>query len=278
MAFPFQLIAELGDALAPSIVNFGKLRRLLGDSSAQRHHVIELIRQDQALTFHVVRLTNSAAFSAGRRIDSLEDAVNWIGFREIYRVVGLAALSQVQQSDLPVYRVKARQHWANSVLGALAMESLAFRTGRDAGVAYTLGLLRTVGRVVGNAAAGDLVYPGEAEWPSVAEWEHQYLGISSEEITAQLFKLWNYPEEMGAAVCQHLDPPAEGRNAVDACLLNLAAGVVDQMGFGLPGEKDHWHDRHAEKLRCTHLHESDLVECVAEISRAFLAMQGAVPG
>lgn len=276
MALAFNLIAEIGNALAPSVVNFGKLRRLLDNPATPRHQIIELIRLDQALTFHVVRLTNSAAFNAGRRIDSLEDAVNWVGFREIYRLVGLAALSQVQQSDLPAYRVTARQHWANSVLGALAMESLAFRTQRDAGDAYTLGLLRTVGRVVGNAAAGDQVYPGEAEWPSIAEWEQQYLGLTSGEITSRLFKLWNYPEEMGEAVLWHLEPPTDGDDAIDACLLNLACGIVASMGFGLPGEKDHWTERR-DKLRCVHLRESDLIECAADVRRQFLALQTAAP-
>lgn len=276
MALAFKQITRLGNALAPSIVTFGKLRMLLHSPTAQRREIVELIRIDQALTFHVIRLTNSVAFSTGRRIDSLEDAVDWVGFGEIYRLVGMAALAQVHQSDLKTYGITARQHWENAVLGALAMESLAHRTHHDAGIAYTVGLLRTIGRVINDSTAGGMVYPGEAEWPSVAEWEKTYFGITSEEITSTLFDLWNYPEEMGVAVLAHLEPHTEGRHAGSACLLNLAGGIAARLGHGLPGEDQHWVVR-PEVLRCAKIDQAALDECAEEAQTQFAVLQAAAP-
>ena len=276
MALAFKQITQLGYALAPSIVTFGKLRSLLHSPNAQRNDIVDLLRIDQALTFHVIRLTNSVAFSTGRRIDSLEDAVDWVGFGEIYRLVGMAALARVHQADLKTYRITARQHWENAVLGALAMEALAQRTHHDKGISYTVGLLRTIGRVINDTTAGGMVYPGEDEWPSVAEWEKTYFGITSEEITSTLFELWNYPEEMGAAVLMHLDPPTEGRHASSACLLNLAGGIAARLGHGLPGENQHWALR-PEVLRCAKVTAADLDECTEQAQNDFAVLQAAAP-
>ena len=57
MALAFKQITRLGNALAPSIVTFGKLRLLLHSPNAQRNDIVALLRIDQALTFHVVSST-----------------------------------------------------------------------------------------------------------------------------------------------------------------------------------------------------------------------------
>ena len=277
MAIASQQISRLGNTLAPSVVTFGKLRMLLHSPNAQRHDIVNLLRIDQALTFHVIRLTNSVAFSSGRRIDSLEDAVDWVGFGEIYRLVGLAALAQVHQADLPTYRITAKQHWANAVVGALAMEALAQRTEHDKGIAYTAGLLRTIGRVINDSMSEGQVYPGESEWPSIAEWEETYLGITSEEITVRLFEIWNYPEEMGVAVRGHLNPPTHGRYSSMACLLNLAGGIASSLGHGMPGEACHWTLR-PEVLDCATITEADLKECTEQVKVTFAALKATAPG
>ncbi|PHX71400.1 MAG: hypothetical protein CK548_06760 [Opitutia bacterium] len=60
-----------------------------------------------ALTFHVIRLSNSVLFGLRERNDSLEGAVGRVSFNESYRLVGLAATNQVCQRDLPTYQLKA---------------------------------------------------------------------------------------------------------------------------------------------------------------------------
>ena len=78
-----------------------------------------------ALTFHVIRLSNSVLFGLHERNDSLEGAVGRVGFNESYRLVGFAATNQVCQRDLPTYRLKASRLWENVVATAAAAEVLA---------------------------------------------------------------------------------------------------------------------------------------------------------
>ncbi len=93
-------IVSLGSKLAPAAATFGHLRVLLEDPDTESEEIVNLVRLDPALTFHVVRMSNSVLFGSRERTDSLEGAVGRVGFREIYRVVGLAATHQTCQRDL----------------------------------------------------------------------------------------------------------------------------------------------------------------------------------
>jgi HD-like signal output (HDOD) protein len=138
---------------------------------------------------------------------------------------------------------------------------LAQRAGRDAGLSYTAGLLRTIGRVVLDGAALGQVYPGEAEWPSLSEWEKKTFGITSAEVTTVLLNHWRFPAEVVESVRSHYQPLADIEESnVGACILNLACGVAARFGLDLPGEEGDWLMTPA-KLTLAGVSENDLEEC-----------------
>ena len=253
-------IINLGNRLAPAAATYGRLRGLLQSGDADLEDIVQLIRLDPALTFHVIRMSNSVLFGLHGHNDSLDGAVGRVGLRELYRLVGLAATQQICQGDLTAYRLKAGRLWENSVATAAAAEVLAARAGCDAGLAYTAGLLRTLGRVILDASAGGAVYPGEAEWPSVTEWEKQTFGISAVEVTTTLLDHWRFPAELVGAVRGHFDPLADEESNVAACVLNLSCGVAAHFGLDLPGETGYWTVDTA-KLTLANVTASDLEEC-----------------
>lgn len=256
-----ETILALGKKLAPATATISRLRALLLDPETDLEEIVRLIRLDAALTFHVVRMSNSVLFGTREKTDSLEVAVGRVGLGEVFRVVGLAAVQQVCQHDLATYRLPAARLWENSVATAAAAEVLATRAGRDAGLAYTAGLLRSLGRVVIDGAATGAVYPGEAEWPSVAEWERATFGITSAEVTTFLLEHWRFPSELVESVRGHYEPLADAeRSNMGACVLNLACGVAARFGLDLPGEAGDWLCTPA-KLTLAGVSEADLEDC-----------------
>lgn len=261
MSLSRETIITLGNKLAPAASTFSRLRTLLMNPTTEVKDIVQLIRLDPALTFHVVRLSNSVLFGLRDKTDSLDVAVGRVGLGEVFRLVGLAATQQVCQRDLVSYRLSSNRLWENAVATAAAAEVLAPRAGRDAGLAYTAGLLRTVGRVILDGAAFGQVYPGEAEWPSVAEWEKKTFGITSAEVTTELLNHWRFPAELLDSVRCHYEPLADAEASnVGACVLNLACGVAARFGLDLPGEGGDWLPSPA-KLTLAGVSESDLEEC-----------------
>ncbi|ACB74005.1 HDOD domain-containing protein [Opitutus terrae] len=268
-------IVSLGSKLAPAAAAFGRLQTLLEDPMTGTDEIVQLIRLDPALSFHVIRMSNSVIFGIREPNDTLEDAVGRVGFREIYRLVGLAATHQTCQSDLPCYRLKASRLWENAVATAAAAEVLASPGGADPGLAYTSGLLRTLGRVIINGVAGNQVYPGEAEWPLVAEWEQITFGVTAAEVTAMLLEHWRFPAQIVDAVRHHFDPFGRPEPNVGACVLNLACGVVARFGVDLPGETSHWIGSPTE-LRLANVPQSVLEECAFRAREHYSALCASV--
>jgi HD-like signal output (HDOD) protein len=261
MPLTLDAIIALGNKLAPSTVIFCRLRELLQEPDTNLDEILKLIRLDPALTFHVVRMSNSVLFGMRDRTDSLDVAVGRVGLGEVFRLVALAATRQVCQGDLPTYRLSASRLWENAIATAAAAELLGQRAGRDAGLAYTGGLLRTIGRVIIDGGSNGRVYPGEAEWPSVSEWEKKTFGITSAEVTTILLSHWHFPAEVVESVRNHFEPLADPSGAnIGACVLNLACGVAAHFGLDLPGEEGDWLWSPA-KLTLAGVTEADLDEC-----------------
>jgi HD-like signal output (HDOD) protein len=271
MTLDRETIVSLGTKVAPSAAIYGRLCGLLDDPRTSTDDIVKLIRMDQALTFHVIRVSNSVIFGLHVQNDTLEAAVGRVGFREIYRMVGLAATQQVCQRDLVAYRLRAGRLWENSIATAAAAEVLAPTAHVEPGLAYTAGLLRTLGRVIIDNVAAGHAYPGEAEWPLVAEWEQATFGITATEVTAILLEKWHFPPEIVDAIRCHFDPFSGLETNGMGCLLNLACGVVARLGLDLPGESGHWIGSPTE-LRLANLPESVLEECEARARAHYAAM------
>ena len=268
-------IVSLGSKLAPSAATFGRLQSVLSDPNASNQDVVQIIRLDPALSFHVVRLSNSVIFGVREPNDTLEDAVGRLGFREIYRLVALAATHQACQRDLQTYRLKASRLWENAVATAAAADVLAEAGRVDPGLAYTAGLLRTLGRVIIDDVAAGRVYPGEAEWPLVAEWEQVTFGVTATEATATLLEHWRFPAEIVSAVRGHFDPFGQPEPDPGACVLNLACGVVARFGLDLPGETSHWIGSPNE-LQLANVPGAVLDECATRAREHYAALCSAI--
>src|SRR3954469_13379741 len=123
------------------------LKRLLSDGNSAMHEIVALIRLDPGIAVRVLQAANSAYFSKGVRCFTVDEAVNRVGYDQIYELVSYAVASQVLVRPLEVYGIEADVLWKMSVAGALSAELIADRTGQDRNIAYTVGLLHCVGMV-----------------------------------------------------------------------------------------------------------------------------------
>jgi len=229
-------IISIGSKLPPAIGILGRLQTLLADADTDLEGIVELINVDPALTFQVIKLSNSAIYGLKTRCQSLDEAVARIGFGEIHQLVGLAVSRQIFQGELALYGIAAGRLWENSVASGSLMLALASRTGSDTGAAYSAGLLRGIGRVVLNNYPGAARYPGEADRPDVFAWEREAHGITAPDVTAILLDHWRFTPEITGAVCGHVAPVAGSEFAAGAAQLHLACACAAEWGCALPGE------------------------------------------
>jgi HD-like signal output (HDOD) protein len=249
----------------------GKLQRLLTDVNSDLDAVCGLVKRDTALAARTIQISNSPYFSPALPHASLEEAVGCVGYDQICKVVGLTITSQLCERDLKHYGIPSERLFENTLLCALAMESLAQFVGVDPRSAYTTGLMRSVGKLVLDRLAAEqdrTPHPGEGG-PPLGAWEMVGWGCDNGMVAAFLLEKWNFSGETVEAVRQHYEPSVAAPDAATAAyLLNFSARIASDLGFGLPGEEAAWEGL-AEKLPLAGLTEAEFELCREEARMSF---------
>lgn len=225
---------------APRIL--AQLGQLLLDPNSDLSDVITLLKHDSGLTARVIRVSNSAAYGAGSRAASLDEALMRVGFNEVYRLVGLAAVAQISDDSLHNYGVSGQRFRENSLFIAFVMEALAPAIEVDSRAAYTAGLLRSTGKIaldrLMQGARSLRSYSVVGRGRPLDEWEIEILGLDNCAAAATVLEEWKFPAITVSALRDQYRPGLQS-NPV-AHLLNVAAGVAEAAGYILPGEQSYW--------------------------------------
>jgi HD-like signal output (HDOD) protein len=203
-----------------------KLKRLLSDGNSSMTEIVSLIRLDPAIAARVLHVGNSVFYSKGVRCFTIDEAVNRVGYDQVYELVSYAVASQVFVRPLVVYGIDADEIWKSSVACALAAEMLATRTGQDRDVAYTAGLLHSIGMMAIDEWASrnqPSLSLGGTGWPTEAiDRERAVLGFTQADAGAALLRHWDFPHSMCEPVRWQYAPRSSAAHTRMACLLHCA--------------------------------------------------------
>ena len=83
-----------------------RLLRLLDSDSASLDEVIDLIRVDLSITARILQMGSSAYYhSAAGPCENVSEAVNRVGFNQVYKLVSYAATAQLLMRPLAAYNI-----------------------------------------------------------------------------------------------------------------------------------------------------------------------------
>jgi HD-like signal output (HDOD) protein len=276
LVHPQEKLLKIAQQMPASARVLAQLGQLLMDVNSGLEEIAHLLKRDTALAARVIRISNSAAYGSGGGIASIEDAVGRVGFAEVYRLTGFASAAQVFDHDLPSYGIAGATLRYNTLLSALAIESLAKRAAVDSRAAYTAGLMRSAGKVVldklGKQSLGygqDFMRSGQG---AVTEWEQAMFGVTNAEAAAIVLESWHFPVSVCAPVRGQYLPSANDAHARMTALLSLAAGVAAEAGYVLPGEGGCW-EATPERLRAAGVSMTLLKDCADEANQAFVLIK-----
>lgn len=263
---PEQVVRELRHLpSAPKVLP--KLKRLLSDGNSSMFEIVELIRLDPGISAKVLQTANSAYYSKGARCSNVDDAVNRVGYDQVYELVAYAVASQVLVRPLDSYQIEPDQMWLSAVACGLAAETLAGLTGEERDVAYTAGLLHGVGMIaiddwlIRNHPGLRLANNGLPR--EACENERALLGFTQAEAGAALLRHWDFPMAMSEPVRWQYFPRSTAGHQRMACLLHAAkwvrATVCAPSPVAMPPPLDPW------LLQPLRLGNKQLENCAADV-------------
>lgn len=210
--------------LAPTPQILPKLRSLLQDGNSSVNDIISLIKLDQSLAAQIVRVSNGAFYGAQKPSQNLEDAVNRIGFNEVYKLVAFVASSQVLSGSNELYGLEGNTLWLNSVSCATLMQHIAQIAGEDSDTAYTIGLMHAIGKVAINGyyTANKIPFPEQRFSQDNPSFEREVLGFDYAQVGAELLSNWKFQTDITLPIQQQFQPENCPQSKRLAYLLVLA--------------------------------------------------------
>ncbi len=186
--------------------------------------VVDVVMTDPSLAAHLLRVVNSAQFRAAQRIDSIGEAVNRLGARQVQAVAaGLMLKSDVYRGCLR-HGLRVRKLWQHAALTGVFGRDLGQLSGVEPRGAMLIGLLHDVGKPLALGLIDDVekelgLTLDESTLDSVLNGVHGKLG-------AAVASHWSLPEALIAAIEHHHDPDSAGEHQRVAALAQMADALA----------------------------------------------------
>ena len=207
---------------APRIIP--KLAALVRDPNMNPEDVIDVIRHDPALTARLIAACKSAAFHRQVQVSNVIEAVQCLGFAEVFRIATVVAFRSNFSGPFHVYAESADEVWQRAVAAACFMDEFALEEEGDHWAAYTTGLLHMIGvffidwHCAGRSGA---VIPPRS-MPEQLRIEVERTGFTHMEISALALDYWGFAREIYEPIRWYHEPERAGPYAHQAELLSLA--------------------------------------------------------
>ncbi len=218
---------------APSL--FVALEKALKSEDVSMQTLGDIIQQDMGMTAKVLKLVNSPFFGLRRTIESVHEALAFLG---VDTIKGLVLVNGIFENTraLSVKAFTLNDLWHHSLQVAEGAKKLAKEEGLSRSLqeeAFVGGVLHDIGVLVlaihfpaQYERVIELIQAENISIPTAEQWE---FGVTHAEIGAYLLGLWGIPAPILKVVSLHHRPRAAGETAFSPLLAVHLADVFSGM-------------------------------------------------
>lgn len=215
-----------------------KVSQLLNRIDYSVSEVTNVIRFDPSITANLLKMANSAYFSPQHKISTINDAVIYLGQKNLLLAIQTAGISKYYKKGSSGYFDKATDLWEHSVAVALMSQILSRKiTGEENTTLYTAALLHDVGKIIMGEFVRDemqkITMLVEQQHMSFLEAEELVLGINHADLGGKIAEHWNFPVEIRDAISYHHRPDLlEKEDKIMPWIVYMADEACLMMGIG----------------------------------------------
>jgi HD-like signal output (HDOD) protein len=177
------------------------------DASSGAADLKEVMESDVALSARVLRCVNSSAYAVRGKINNLQQAIAYLGMKQIRNLAMTASVSQLFREEHAVGPYRRSQLWCHLVSVGICGRLIAMRLRiQDFEDVFLAGLLHDIGIVLEDQHLhGDFCRMIETLDPNktLAAAERNTFGFDHTALGQRLAKLWGFPEAAREAIRHH---------------------------------------------------------------------------
>ncbi|PKN10744.1 MAG: hypothetical protein CVU72_00150 [Deltaproteobacteria bacterium HGW-Deltaproteobacteria-7] len=215
-----------------------KVAQLLSKPDYSVLQVANVVKYDPSITANILKMANSSYFGSQHKISTINDAVMYLGQKNLLRAIQTAGISKYYKKGSSGYYDKATDLWEHSVAVALMSQILSKKiTGDENTTLYTAALLHDVGKIIMGEFVRDemkkIVMLVSEHHMSFLEAEETVLGINHADLGGKIAEHWNFPIEIRDAISYHHRPDLlEKEDKVMPWIVYMADEACLMMGIG----------------------------------------------
>jgi putative nucleotidyltransferase with HDIG domain len=231
-----------GCARLPSLRSIeNALRELLNSDRRYTHQISEIIRRDPSLTARLLRLVNSVYYGLTTPINSIEDAVFYLGIRQIRQLAMVTPVIEDFTRMAGNTPFPWRDFWQHCIgVAIMTREVISCVQSPTDDSDYVAGLVHDVGKIVMAATFPDhfleIQRRVQLESRSLLEVEAEVLGIQHTELGALYLQNHNLPDIMIETARYHHEPERAGQHVHIIAAVQIANLLVRHAKIGNSGE------------------------------------------
>jgi putative nucleotidyltransferase with HDIG domain len=251
------------------------LKELLGADQRYTSQIAEIIRRDPSLTSRLLRLVNSVYYGISRPIKNIEEAVFYLGVRQIRQLAMVTPIIEDFQKLTGNTRFAWREFWQHCIASALmTREVIDLVQSQKGEIDYVAGLIHDVGKIAMASAFPDhfaeIYVLRKDEHQDLLDLERDVLGMDHAELGALYLRKQTLPEVFIEIVQQHHHPERAQHHAPVVAAVQVADLLVRFAKIGNSGNRDEvteetWLNSAGWKILFAHQKEEE-----SAISRASL--------
>ena len=255
------------DNLAPMPQIMYQLMTISEDPKASMSDIAGIIVYDPIITASLLKTCNSAYFALPRKVDSVQDAIVFLGLDKVIELVMIKSVGDHLKQAQIGYGLHEGALWSYSVATAVMARDLAVQKGAsNKQLIFTAALLKDIGkllldRFVANAIERINRLIQEQKY-SFREAEKEVIGLDHAELGGMISEKWNFSSTMTYIIKNHHMSEASALEHFETSIVYLAelAAMMVGMGNGSDGLAYRFYKRALEKL---HVTENALQEIIA---------------
>lgn len=219
------------------------LRDLLNADQRYTSQVAEVIRRDPSLTARLLRMVNSVYYGLSTPVNSIEEAVFYLGIRQIRQLVMVTPVIEDFQKLAGDTPFRWRDFWQHCIGTAILTREVlgAVYTPMDE-VDYVAGLVHDVGKIAMASAFPDhfaYIYRNRSNGQQdCRQLEREVVGMDHTELGALYLRNHNLPDVLIDTARYHHEPERAAHNTQLIAAVQIANLLVRHAQIGLSGDAD----------------------------------------
>jgi putative nucleotidyltransferase with HDIG domain len=237
------------------------------DPKSSMSDLSKIIVYDTAVTANLLKVVNSAYFGLPEKVDSVHQAIVYLGMSQVVDLVLLSASGKNLQTAQEGYDLKAGELWKYSVSSALIAREIAEKKGvKDTHLIFTAALLKDIGKVILNQYVKDSFDKINAlvtkQNFTFREAEKEVIGIDHAELGGMVAENWKFSPKMVEIIRHHHRPQETSMSEFESAIVYMADTICMMMGIGV-GSDGLAYRFHREVVESLELTETEFQKMVA---------------